>query len=226
MTTDVGLWDSEKYVFQKYLKPEDKILDLGCGTGRTTFAIYKLGFTNIVGVDLTPEMVAIADELNAHFHTNIAFKIGDATKLDSTNAIYDAVLFSYNGLMTIPNGVNRNKAIGEIYRVLKPSGTFIFTTHDRERGAQHFKFWREEKQKWNMGNQNPALYEYGDIITKSRNESKEIFIHIPNQEEVADLLATNGFKVMETFYRGDKFIEREQVKAISGECRFWVVQRN
>ena len=40
----VGLWASEQYLFKKYLSQTDKILDLGCGAGRTTINLYKNGF--------------------------------------------------------------------------------------------------------------------------------------------------------------------------------------
>lgn len=50
-TKEVGLWDFEKYLFQKYLQAKDNILDLGCGTGRTTFPLYQLGYTNIIGFE-------------------------------------------------------------------------------------------------------------------------------------------------------------------------------
>lgn len=37
----VGLWESEKIIFNKYINFNDKILDLGCGAGRTTINLYK-----------------------------------------------------------------------------------------------------------------------------------------------------------------------------------------
>lgn len=63
-TTEVGLWDSERYVFRKYLQTEDNILDLGCGTGRTTFALFQMGYQKIEGVDLTPKIFYRSDLFN------------------------------------------------------------------------------------------------------------------------------------------------------------------
>lgn len=224
-TQEVGLWASEAYVFNKYLQQSDNILDLGCGTGRTTFPLFQLGYQNIIGVDLTPEMIAEAQKLNEYFKTDIVFEVGDATRLRFADAEFDTVIFSFNGLMSIPGFGDRSMAVQEIYRVLKTGGTFIFTTHDRNKEPQFFEFWAAEEACWNMRQQNPALYEFGDIITTSKNEEREIFIHIPDMAEVQRLMENNGFEVVETFYRSDKFQESEQVLEKSGECRFWVTRK-
>jgi len=223
-TTEVGLWQSEKHVFEKYIKKSDDILDLGCGTGRTTFALYKSGFEKIIGVDLTPEMIRKAKELNNHFQTKIEFNIGDALNLEFPDSIFDVVIFSFNGLMSIPKQSNRDKAIQEISRVLKESGVFIFTTHDREEEAEFFEFWKTEKEKWASSKQNPKLHEFGDLIAQSKNETSDIFIHIPNQKEVKNWLKHFQFELIETFYRSEQFEENEEVKKKSGECRFWIVR--
>ncbi len=224
-TKEVGLWDSEKYVFQKYLEPTDKILDLGCGTGRTTFPLVKLGYKNIVAIDLTPEMIEAAQSLNQYFEMEIDFRIGDATDLEFEALQFDTIIFSFNGLMSIPKQSNRDAALKEINRVLKNGGTFIFTTHDRAREKEFFEFWKTEKEKWDQGTQNPSLYEFGDLVTTSKNESREIFIHIPIEKEITDWLNQHHFEVVETFYRVDRFDEREAVKMKSGECRFWIVKK-
>ena len=54
----IGLWESEKLIFGKYLRPGMKILDIGCGAGRTTFNLYKLGYRDITGFDLSAAMIA------------------------------------------------------------------------------------------------------------------------------------------------------------------------
>ncbi len=224
-TKEIELWESEKYAFQRYLRKSDKTLDLGCGTGRTTFGLFQEGFENIIGVDLTPEMIEEARELNKHFETDIDFRTGDAAKLKFEDSTFDGVIFSFNGLMSVPSQTNRDKAIREIGRLLKPKGVFIFTTHDRNRGEEYSEFWKEEKARWHEGNQNPKLYEFGDLITTSKNESGKIFIHIPSKQEIADWIKRSGFELIETFYRSDRFEETAKVKTHSGECRFWITKK-
>jgi len=224
-TTEIGLWKSEKYVFEKYLKKDDRILDLGCGTGRTTFPLYKSGYKDIIGIDLTPEMIEEAKRLDKVYGTNLLFEVGNAMKMKYENSQFDTIIFSFNGFMSIPNKENRNTALQEIYRVLRESGLFIFTTHDRNKENQFLSFWEEEKNRWLKGIQNPKLYEYGDLITTSKNENRKIYIHIPSKNEIEELLDENGFEVIETFYRIDKFDETEKVLKQSGECRFWITKK-
>ena len=53
----VGLWDSGRLLVSKYFRKEDRILDIGCGAGRTTIALYRLGYLNVQGMDLSKGMI-------------------------------------------------------------------------------------------------------------------------------------------------------------------------
>ena len=223
---DVGLWESEKYTFLKYLHPSFQILDIGCGAGRTTHGMHQYGFKNIVGLDITPEMVDAAESLNEFFQHQIPFVVGDCCQLDFEDQAFDAVVFSFNGIMSIPAPQQRKKALQEIWRVLKPEGVFIFTTHDRDEDPRYSEFWKAEEQRWAKGQQRKELYIFGDLITRSKNESREIFIHIPDQSEMKQFIANGNFQLLETFYRSDKFTEPKVVQEKSGECRFWVVRKD
>lgn len=220
-TTDVGLWTSEKYAIGNYVDKSDRILDVGCGAGRTTLAMDKLGFHTVLGIDLNPAMIEAARTLAP----TLKFRIGDATDLASQDNRFDAVLFSFNGVMTIPGRDNRIKAFREIHRVLRPTGVFIFTTHDRETDSTFHEFWKEEIDRWIEREQDPRLFELGDLVSYSHDVKSEIYIHIPTRGEVLNYLHEVGFDLVEDFWRADRFRESEAVKKFSGDCRFWIVKK-
>ncbi len=224
-TRNVGLWESEKYAFQKYLSISDHILDIGCGAGRTTFPLYRAGHQNIIGVDLSPAMIKKAEELNEHYESKVSFQTGDACKLNFKDAGFDAVLFTFNGMMTIPGQVNRDDALKEIWRVLKENGIFIFTAMDRDRDPAYSKFWEFQREMWAAGTQNKKLYDYGDLLQYSKKEDREVYFHVPAGQEITEWLTASGFRIMETFYRDEKFTEKEQVKAKAGDCRFYIAKK-
>ncbi|AGB41415.1 methylase involved in ubiquinone/menaquinone biosynthesis [Halobacteroides halobius DSM 5150] len=224
-TKNIGLWKSEKYIFDKYFEKEKSILDIGCGAGRTTFNLYEMGYTNIVGLDLTFEMIEEARKINKKDETNIDFVVGDATNLKFDDCFFDYALFSFNGIMQIPKKENRIKALKEIRRVLKENGIFIFTTHDRKSNEKFKEVWEKEKKLWKAGKQDTRLYEYGDKIIESENKNRDLFIHFPNREEVLECLDETNWELVEDFYRADLFEEDQKVKEFSTECRFWVVKK-
>ncbi|PTV98383.1 ubiquinone/menaquinone biosynthesis C-methylase UbiE [Halanaerobium saccharolyticum] len=222
---NIGLWESEKYVINKYFDKNKSILDVGCGAGRTTFNLYEMGYKNIIGLDLTPEMISAAKTINKEKKTEIEFIVGDATDLNFEDNYFDQALFSFNGLMQIPERKNRIKVLKEIKRVLNENGIFIFTTHDRENNENFKEFWEKEEKIWEAGNQDKRTYEYGDKILPSDNDNRDLFIHFPNREEIIECLEETGWELIEDFYREDLFKENKEVKEFSTECRFWIVHK-
>ena len=222
---NIGLWESEKYVINKYFDKNKSMLDVGCGAGRTTFNLYEMGYKNIIGLDLTPEMISAAQTINKEKQTDIEFIIGDATDLKFEDKVFNQALFSFNGLMQIPGRKNRIKALKEIKRVLTENGIFIFTTHDRETNKEYKEFWEKEEKIWEAGNQDKRTYEYGDKILPSDNDDRDLFIHFPNREEIIECLEETGWELIEDFYREDLFKENKKVKEFSTECRFWIVKK-
>ena len=122
-----GLWKGEALLIDKYYAKNSSVLDIGCGSGRTTFPLAKKGF-KVVGVDLVPEMIKTAKELAKSFDMAIDFQVGDATNLHFNENSFENALFSFCGWNQIPGRENRLKALKEINRVLKPGGYFIFAS--------------------------------------------------------------------------------------------------
>lgn len=125
-TAKTKLFPVEEEIFQKYLSQPGDILDLGCGTGRTSKPLQDIGH-KVIGVDIAPNMIEQALQL----YPEIDFRVGDASKLDFDDERFDYVLFSFNGLDCLYPKSLRLTALEEIYRVLKPGGCFIFSSHNR-----------------------------------------------------------------------------------------------
>lgn len=108
-----------------YIRNNSKILDLGCGAGRTTLYFHEQGH-NVIGVDLSNTLVSAAKALNRE----ISYFVGDACILHFKDMSFDVVVFSFNGIDYIYPYQRRVMALREIKRVLKPGGLFIFSTHN------------------------------------------------------------------------------------------------
>ncbi|TFG91222.1 MAG: class I SAM-dependent methyltransferase [Candidatus Atribacteria bacterium] len=220
---EIGLWESEKLMIKKYFNPESRILDIGCGAGRTTMGLYKLGYHLVEGLDLSEAMIVQARRIRRELNYNIAFSVGDAACLGYDDETFSAALFSFNGIMQIPGIENRIKALKEIKRILKPKGYFLFTTHDRDSNKEYESFWKEEKRKWTLHLEDKSLHEFGDRIIKM--EERDIFLHLPTREEVISSLEEVGFILIEWVSRSELCEESEEVKKFSTDCVFWLGQK-
>ena len=223
LVENIGLWKSEKYIFERFVEKNSKILDVGCGAGRTTFGLFDSGYVNIVGVDTSKKLIAKAKAIAKKNKVDIKFHVDNALAFSYENESFDVVLFSYNGLMTIPKYENRLFAVNEIARVLKPGGLFIFTTHDRDNDEKYKQFWKEEKLRFENGTRNKRLLEFGDRITEENGQ--EMFVHIPDIKEVYSLLDMGGFDCIYTKMRWDICATPEKEKELFGECRFFVAKK-
>ncbi|MCL2771312.1 MAG: class I SAM-dependent methyltransferase [Firmicutes bacterium] len=223
---EYGLWKSEKCVIKKYFNKADKILDIGCGAGRTTIGLYEMGYKNIIGLDIAEGMIEVAKQLAKERKLPVEFVVGNALELPYEDNSFDRVLFSYNGIMCIPKVKNREKVLSEIYRVLKPGGIFVFTAHDNEdeSSKKYEKVWAEEMAKWERGEQDPNLEVFGDIIAESGNEGK-VFIHISTLSECKNFIATQAFKILYTEMRRKIAKVPKYEENNFGECRLFVVQK-
>lgn len=124
--TKTSLNDIERYLINKYFKKTDNILDLGCGVGRTTVALSRLGYKRLIGIDIVDKMIKKALVL----YPGIKFLTGDASNLDFPNSSFDIVFFSFNGIDCIHPEKKLLDTIKEIRRILRPNGLYIFCSHN------------------------------------------------------------------------------------------------
>ncbi|WP_435348989.1 class I SAM-dependent methyltransferase [Haloarchaeobius sp. HRN-SO-5] len=121
-----GLFEPEREIFDRYFTADNaRVLDVGCGAGRTTAELHARGF-DVTGVDISPEMIRAARAL----FPEIDLRVADATDLPFPDASFQYVLFSYCGLDYVYPEEDRLQALLEINRVLEPGGIFAFSTRN------------------------------------------------------------------------------------------------
>lgn len=226
-TIHEGLWESEKIIYRKYYKKGSSILDVGCGSGRTTIGLKKMRY-NVFGVDLTPAMIKTAKEIAEEKQLKIMYEVQNATDLKYKDESFDNALFSFNGWCQIPGHERRQKALNEIYRVIKPEGYFIFTTHERHVFGKRLPFWTWQVIKMYalkpLG-ANVKEIDWGDRFFKSVSHGvkQNNYIHIPSRKEVKDMIKEAGFELIYNAKRSQ--ISSKDDFSNSGNCTFWVCKK-
>ncbi len=198
---DRGLWKSEEILIAKFFKPKSTLLDIGCGTGRTTIPLYNLGY-KVLGIDLVPEMIANAKKIAQEKYLTIDYEVSDATNLKYPDNSFDNAIFSTNGFGQIPSKQKRQKALQEIYRVIKPSGYFILVAHARVK-ADFSLFWLKNFLKLYilkpLGIKIKEV-DFGDYIFVRNIDGVNLrqtqFMHIANETTVIEQLKQAGFNII------------------------------
>ncbi len=100
-------------------KDERALLDVACGTGDVALALRRYRpRARIVGLDFSPGMLELARKKSARVGAGLELVAGSAEALPFPDASFDLVTIAFG----IRNVVDRQKALREFYRVLKPGG--------------------------------------------------------------------------------------------------------
>jgi len=117
---DLGLGCGNPKAFAE-LTPGETVLDLGSGAGFDCFlAAQEVGPDgDVVGVDMTPEMVSKARENVAKNDVdNVEFRLGEISHLPVADATVDVVISN----CVVNLAPEKQRVFDEAYRVLEPGG--------------------------------------------------------------------------------------------------------
>ena len=109
-----------------------EVLEIGCGLGTDLLQFARAG-AQVTGIDLTPRSVELTSRRFELYGVKGHFEVGDAENLNFANEIFDLV-YSHGVLHHSPN---TQKAIDEIYRVLKPGGKTIVMLYHKN----SYNYW-------------------------------------------------------------------------------------
>lgn len=152
---DTALYPVEADLIDTYFPPPPaRVLDIGCGGGRTTAPLRDRGY-QVTAIDFSESLLKVAQQRAA----GADFARMDARHLAFPDHTFDAVLFSFNGLDCIFPLAERRRTLAGLHRVLKPGGIFYYTGHNAlgalTRGSLFSRApWRNRweflaRQRWN-----------------------------------------------------------------------------
>ncbi|EGT53491.1 hypothetical protein CAEBREN_08006 [Caenorhabditis brenneri] len=142
-----GDYNSLSKVMEKYLKPSDKFLQLGCGNSELATQLYENGFHDIHSIDVEPSVIADQTRKNKE-RPGMSFAVGDAAHLEMADGAHTVVIDKGTLDALLPPAAEpADKAIvtmmfDEVHRVLASGGRYIIVTlaqpHITEFWIDHF----------------------------------------------------------------------------------------
>ena len=118
-----------KWMIEEYLtKPEMKILDVGCGTGRHAINLATRGYKNITAIDLSPSMIGAAKEAAKGENVHVDFRVCDARELPFESEFDAAICLCEGAFGLLENDAENYKVLRAVHKSLKKQGIFILTT--------------------------------------------------------------------------------------------------
>ena len=116
-------WESTINALVAHVEGDDlRALDVGTGPGQLAFYLAKAGFKT-TGIDISPGMIARAEQKALQDGLSCDFQTGDAEHLPFEDNTFDVVV-TRNLVWTLPDP---QAAIREWHRVLKPEGRIIIS---------------------------------------------------------------------------------------------------
>lgn len=182
--------EHEFKMFVKYIHPDKKILDLGCGNGRFLVFLKELIkekdlAQNYIGVDNSKELLKIAREK----HPGINFILGDQLQIPLKNDTCD-LIFNIRAFHHIPSKKLRVDALKEMKRVLKNDGIMVISVWN----LWQMKYAKELASAFARWILTAGNYACNDTLIKWGKKRKRYY-HAFTRQEFIKTVKSAGMKI-------------------------------
>src|SRR6201981_3921850 len=181
---------TEKTIRRMNLRPGERVLDLGCGSGWATRLSLRFvvdgreGFGQVVGVNVSDEMIRQARAGSKDFD-NIMFVWGSATQIPWEENFFDKML-SVESFYYYPD---QERALAELFRVMAPKGRLFILINLYKDNAYSLQWVDKLKVPVHVR----SAAEYVDMLKKHSFENVE-YAQIPDDTPTPDDYVTKSFR--------------------------------
>lgn len=179
-----GPWKEMDFLFGKFLRSEDKVLDMGCGNGRF-YQSFIDNDVSYVGIDNSENLIKIAQSE----YPQGEFVLASALNLPFSAETFDCV-YSIAVLHHMPTKELRIRFIEEAKRVLKVGGYMVITVWDMTEKAE------QQKKPFNIFNLFENRLDEGDIFIPWYG-AQDCYFHSFSMEELRALIEGCGLIIEE-----------------------------
>ncbi|XXG80019.1 hypothetical protein AAC387_Pa09g0974 [Persea americana] len=138
-----GLGTTKEFVVKLELKPGQKVLDVGCGIGGGDFYMAENFDVEVVGIDLSVNMVSFALERAIGRNCSVEFEVADCTKKSYPDNAFD-VIYSRDTILHIQD---KPALFRTFYKWLKPGGKVLISDYCKRAGIPSPEFLEYIKQR-------------------------------------------------------------------------------
>ena len=167
-------------------QPSQSLLDLAGGTGDVALRFLKRGGGAVKIVDINEDMLAAGQKRSVMrpYADRLEWIAGNAESLPLEDASVERATIAFG----LRNVTNRDVALKEIHRVLKPGGRFCCLEFSHVENGLLRRIYDE----WSF----KVLPQMGQLVAKDKASYQYLVESIrkfPDQYELADMMASAGF---------------------------------
>ncbi|CAM8934026.1 unnamed protein product [Rhodiola kirilowii] len=152
-----GIDTTKEFVEKLELKPGQKVLDVGCGIGGGDFYMAENFHVEVVGIDLSINMISLALERAIGLKCMVEFEVADCTKKTYPDSTFD-VIYSRDTILHIQD---KPALFRVFFKWLKPGGKVMITDYCKNAGPPSPEFSEYIKQR---GYDLHDVEEYGQML--------------------------------------------------------------
>jgi methionine biosynthesis protein MetW len=179
------MWPELATLYEQNVPEGARLLDIGCGDGRTSGLWLKRHGCDYVGVDISENAVQVARSLGLE-----SARIEDAASLPFPDASFDAAAC----IEVLEHLFEPHRAVSEALRVLRPGGVLIVT-------VPNIAYWRWRLDLALLGRWNPL----GDTLAV-KEPWRDPHIRFFNPKSMRRLLWSAGFNPVQVRGHAGRFL--------------------